>query len=72
LPKLKPVSQRELIKKLRKLGFDGPEMGGKHLYMTKGNFTLTIPNPHKEDIGVDLLLRILRRAGISRQEWLSA
>jgi predicted RNA binding protein YcfA (HicA-like mRNA interferase family) len=54
------------------MGFSGPERGGKHLYMTKGNITLTIPNPHKEDIGVDILLRILRRAGISRDEWLSA
>ena len=30
---------------------------------------LTIPNPHRQEIDVDLLRRILRGADISRQEW---
>jgi predicted RNA binding protein YcfA (HicA-like mRNA interferase family) len=37
--------------------------------MVKGDLALTIPNPHKGDIGRDLLTRILRQAGISREEW---
>ena len=37
--------------------------------MIKGNVTLTIPNPHKRDIGRGLLARILRQAGISRKRW---
>jgi len=69
--KLKPISHKELVRKLRKLGFDGPYSGGKHLFMIKGNLTLTIPNPHRKDISVELLKRILRRAEISRDEWLS-
>jgi hypothetical protein len=40
--------------------------------MIKGDLVLTIPNPHGSDIGVDLLTRILRQAGISRTDWLSA
>jgi predicted RNase H-like HicB family nuclease len=31
---------------------------------------LTIPNPHKREIGVDLLSRILKRAELTRKEWL--
>ena len=58
------------MRKLRKLGFDGPYQGGKHPYMIKGDLVLTIPNPHRRDIGVGLLSRILRRAGISEEEWL--
>jgi len=69
--KLKPISHKELVRKLRKLGFDGPYSGGKHLFMIKGNLTLTIPNPHGKDISVELLKRILRRAEISRNEWLN-
>ena len=69
--KLKPISHKELVRKLRKLGFDGPYSGGKHLFMIKGNLTLTIPNPHGKDISVELLKRILRRAEISRDEWLN-
>jgi len=70
--KLSPVSWTELVRRLRNLGFDGPYRGGKHPYMIKGDLVLTIPNPHKKEIGVDLLQRILRRAGISRQEWFKA
>ncbi len=28
-----------------------------------------MPNPHKQDIGVDLLKRILKQGGIGRDEW---
>ena len=39
--------------------------------MMRGDYVLTIPNPHRSDIGVDLLKRILERAGVSREEWLA-
>jgi predicted RNA binding protein YcfA (HicA-like mRNA interferase family) len=68
--KLSPVSWIDLVKRLRKLGFEGPYQGGKHPYMLRDNLVLTIPNPHRKEIGVDLLSRILKRAGITREEWL--
>ena len=71
MSKLNPISQQELVKKLRCFGFAGPFGGGKHLFMIKGTLRLTIPNPHKEAIGSDLLIRILRQAGISREEWIN-
>ena len=52
------------------MDFDGPFQGGKHPYMIRGDLVLTLPNPHKKEIGVDLIQRILRQAGISREEWL--
>ena len=70
MPKLSPVSWRELVRRLRALGFDGPYEGGKHPYMIRDDVVVTIPNPHRSDIGVNLLRRILQRAGVSRQEWL--
>ncbi|MDY6802433.1 MAG: type II toxin-antitoxin system HicA family toxin [Cyanobacteriota bacterium] len=70
MSKLSAVSRRYLIKRLRQLGFQGPYQGGKHPYMERENVVVTIPNPHRSDIGVDLLYRILRRAGVSREEWL--
>ncbi len=39
-----PCKRRDFIKKLRKLGFEQPEPGGRHFYMRYGSFTLTIPN----------------------------
>jgi hypothetical protein len=51
------------------VGFSGPFEGGKHPYMIRGVVVLTIPNPHKEEVGVDLLQRILKQAGVTRKEW---
>ena len=69
MPTFGPVKRSALIRYLRKRGFDGPYSGGKHPFMLKGNLTLTIPNPHQKDIGRDFLSRILRQAGISKEEW---
>ena len=68
--KITPVSWNELVRRLRNFGFDGPYQGGKHPFMIKGELVLTIPNPHPEDISVDLIVRIIRQAGISREGWL--
>ncbi len=68
MPRFGPVRRRDLISCLRSLGFEGPYSGGKHQFMVKGDFTLHIPNPHQGDIGRDLLSRILRQAGISKEQ----
>jgi hypothetical protein len=39
--------------------------------MTRGTNRIKIPNPHKKEIGINLLLEILREGEISREEWLS-
>ncbi|MDD4651664.1 MAG: type II toxin-antitoxin system HicA family toxin [Methanothrix sp.] len=70
--KLVPVSRRELIKRLSRLGFVGPYPGADHEYMSRGLVETRIPNPHGGDISTDLLQKILKRAGISREEWFEA
>jgi predicted RNA binding protein YcfA (HicA-like mRNA interferase family) len=69
LTRLLPIDHKDLVRNLRKLGFDGPYSGGKHLFMVKEQLVLTVPNPHHGEIGPDLLGRILRQAGISVKEW---
>ncbi len=69
MPAIKPIKQKELIRFLRKLDFTGPYSGGKHQFMVKGDLRLRIPNPHKKDIGKDLLKLILREAEISKETW---
>ncbi|MFA5416692.1 MAG: type II toxin-antitoxin system HicA family toxin [Methanoregula sp.] len=64
------VSWAELVRRLKMFDFDGPFQGGKHPYMIHGALVLTIPNPHRTEISVDLLVKILRQAGISREDWL--
>ncbi|MEI6370751.1 MAG: type II toxin-antitoxin system HicA family toxin [Nostocales cyanobacterium ELA608] len=70
MPRLTPVSGNDLVKRLRELGFEGPYAGGRHPQMRRNEVTVIIPNPHEGDISVGLLSRLLRQAGISREEWL--
>ena len=70
MSRLTPVTHREFVARMRKLGFRGPISGGRHPQMLRDNVTAIIPNPHDGDISVGLLRRILRVAGISREEWL--
>ncbi|HEX8673412.1 MAG TPA: type II toxin-antitoxin system HicA family toxin [Longimicrobium sp.] len=69
MPPFGPVSRKDLVRFLLRLGFDGPFSGGKHQFMIRGEVTVRIPNPHRGDIGRELLTRILRQAGIERDEW---
>ncbi len=69
MTRLAPVSRRELVRRLRDLGFDGPFSGGRHQFMVRDGLRLVLPNPHRGEIGVALLRRILRHAGIDPREW---
>jgi predicted RNA binding protein YcfA (HicA-like mRNA interferase family) len=69
---LNPVSRRELVRKLKALGFDGPFPGGKHQWMRRGPLRLTIPNPHGGAIDPGLIRRILRQSEITFDEWRTA
>lgn len=69
MPAFGPISRRELIRYLSQLGFDGPYAGGRHEFMVRGSLKLFIPNPHAGEINTALLARILRQAGIDRDEW---
>ena len=71
MAELVPVTWPNLIKRLSRLGFEGPYHGGKHPYMIKGNLVLTVPNPHRGEIGVPLLSKILKQAQVSKEEWLA-
>jgi hypothetical protein len=56
LYRLTNASWNELVWRRRKLGFEGPYLSsGPHPYfMKRGDLTVDLPNPHKQDIGVGL------------------
>jgi predicted RNA binding protein YcfA (HicA-like mRNA interferase family) len=72
MPGLNPVSRRDLVRKLKRLGFEGLFAGGKHQWMRREGLRLTIPNPHGGLIDPGLIRRILRQAGITLDEWTNA
>ena len=69
MPSPGPIKRAELISHLQILGFEGPYSGGKHQFMLKGVIRLRLPNPHRRDVGRELLSRILKQAGIDKDSW---
>ena len=69
MPRPGPIKRVELIRYLQILGFEGPYSGGKHQFMLKGVIRLSLPNPHRRDVGRELLSRILKQAGIDEDSW---
>jgi len=73
MSRLSPVTWNELVRRLHALGFEGPYSGrGPHPIMLRGTVRLVIPNPHRGDISVDLIKKILKQGEIDREDWLSA
>lgn len=72
MPKLSPLKADQVIRKLRKLGYEGPIAGGRHSRMihSKRGTIIPIPMHGGKDISVGLLRAILREAGVSPEEWL--
>ena len=69
MPPFRPIKRNDLIKALKKAGFEGPYAGGKHEFLIKGQLRLILPNPHQGEISMDLLARILKQANLTREQW---
>lgn len=70
MPKVSPISAKELIKILEKQGFEVVHQKGSHVRLkhSDGRRT-TVPMHSGESVGVGLLRKILRDTNISRDEF---
>jgi len=68
-----PCKRRIFVRKLTRLGFSPPELGGRHFYMRYGAHTLAIPsNPEYSVPQLRMLLKEVEHIigeEISLQEW---
>lgn len=68
-----PCKRRDFLKKLRKLGFEGPFSGTRHQFLVLGNFRLAVPS--NEEYSVPQLRMMLREVQevlgreIALEEW---
>ena len=70
MPHYGPISHRDLVAALRAYGcVEVKQQGRSHPHMVCNGRRVIIPNPHGGVIGVNRLADLLRRAGISREEW---
>ena len=65
----RPISRKELVRKLKAIGFTGPFSGGKHEFMKRELFRIVVPNPHRGDIGRALLSQIIKDVNITPKEF---
>jgi predicted RNA binding protein YcfA (HicA-like mRNA interferase family) len=67
-----PLKRREFIRRLRALGFTGPDRGTRHQFLVHGQHRQTVPsNPDYSVPQVKMLLRqveIIRGRKISAEE----
>ena len=73
MPKLVAVGPREVIRKLRVLGFEGPYGGGRHIFMRHPltHLKISIPFHQGQDIPIGTLCAIIRQLGLTVEEWLA-
>jgi len=70
MPKLSPIRSRNLVEILEKQGFRKVRQKGSHLRMAhRDGRRTTIPIHAGENIGIGLLIKILRDVNISRSEF---
>ena len=68
-----PCKRREFVRRLRRLGFDGPFTGTRHQFLVYQEHRLEIPS--NEEYSVPQLRMMLREAGgilrreIALEEW---
>ena len=71
--KWKPCKRRDFIRKLKKIGFDPPESGGRHFYMRYGKYTLTLPGNKEYSVPqLKMLLKEIEKGmskKISLEKW---
>ncbi len=69
--KLKLTEAEKIIKVLRKIGFEVKRQRGSHVILKNSEGTIVvIPVHNGEKVGRGLLLKIIRQAGITKEEFL--
>jgi hypothetical protein len=65
-----PIKRRELIRRMRALGWSRPDPGHRHMVMRLGPHTVRIPNPHGSgDLDWTVVKRLLEQAEIDPSDW---
>jgi len=70
MPKLPRISGSEIVRALQRLGFEVARQRGSHIIMRRGASGCVVPN-HRE-VKVGTLAGVLRQAGVSAEEFISA
>ena len=70
MPKLPRISGAEVVRAMRRLGFEVARQRGSHIVLRRGSIGCVVPN-HRE-VKVGTLSGILKQAEISADEFIEA
>ena len=69
--KLRPFPAEKVIKALNKIGFEVSRQRGSHVILkNKEGTIIVVPNHQGEEIGRGLLMKIIKQAGITKDNFL--
>lgn len=69
-PELPRISGKKIVRALEKLGFTVVRQRGSHIIMRRGSWGCVVPN-HRE-VKVGTLSGVIKQAGVSHEEFISA
>jgi len=66
---LKLYSGAETVRKFQKAGWSGARQKGSHVMLTKPGYQWTLSIPQHAELGSGLLIKLLRQANITIEEF---
>jgi predicted RNA binding protein YcfA (HicA-like mRNA interferase family) len=70
MPRLPTVTPRQLVEALEKVGFEIDHQTGSHIVLRRASDGARVVIPwHNRDLGRGLTLRIIRSAGLTRDQF---
>lgn len=67
MPKFPVLSSKDIIRILKKIGYEEARSSGSHIHFKRGNNLVTVPY-HNKDLKIKTLKSILSQAGITLEE----
>lgn len=67
--KLKLCSGAEAVRKLQRAGWSIVRQKGSHVMLTKSGYQWTLSVPQHDELGIGLLRKLIRQAGLSIEEF---
>lgn len=72
MPELPLLSGRQVVKIFRKLGWQVARQRGSHVILTKSGHIATLSVPNHKEVAKGTLRALIRDAGLTVQDFLSA
>ena len=68
-PSIKPCSGAEAVKKFRRAGWIVDRQKGSHTMMVKDDYQYTLSIPLQRELGIGILKKLIRQAGLNVDEF---